>query len=93
VAARLALPQLACDAFFPDYEAYPPWTPDSKALLYSSDCDRALGFTAICRRRFLPDHEAYPLDGCPLFAVAYVGRKGRGAAPFNAFALRIKGRW
>jgi hypothetical protein len=32
----------------------PAWLPDSKTLLYGSDCGRALGFTAICRRRFLP---------------------------------------
>jgi hypothetical protein len=32
----------------------PAWEPDSKTLLYASDCGRALGFTAICRRRFLP---------------------------------------
>jgi hypothetical protein len=32
----------------------PAWLPDSKTLLYSSDCGRALGFTVICRRRFLP---------------------------------------
>jgi hypothetical protein len=31
----------------------PAWEPDSKTLLYASDCGRALGFTAICRRRFL----------------------------------------
>jgi hypothetical protein len=32
----------------------PAWLPDSRTLLYSSDCGRALGFAAICRRRFLP---------------------------------------
>jgi Glycosyltransferase family 87/WD40-like Beta Propeller Repeat len=32
----------------------PAWLPDSKTLLYSSDCGRALGFTAISMRRFLP---------------------------------------
>jgi Glycosyltransferase family 87/WD40-like Beta Propeller Repeat len=32
----------------------PAWLPDSKTLLYGSDCGRALGFTAISRRRFLP---------------------------------------
>ena len=32
----------------------PAWLPDSKTLLYSSDCGRALAFTAICKRRFLP---------------------------------------
>ncbi|ADW67651.1 glycosyltransferase family 87 protein [Granulicella tundricola] len=30
------------------------WEPDSKTLLYASDCGRALGFTAICRRRIVP---------------------------------------
>jgi hypothetical protein len=38
----------ACD------QTAPAWLPDSRTLLYSSDCGRALGFTAICRRRFLP---------------------------------------
>jgi hypothetical protein len=32
----------------------PAWLADSKTLLYSSDCGRALWFTAICKRRFLP---------------------------------------
>jgi Tol biopolymer transport system component len=32
----------------------PAWEPDSKTLLYASDCGRALGFTAICRRRVIP---------------------------------------
>ena len=32
----------------------PSWEPDSRTLLYASDCGRALGFTAICRRRVLP---------------------------------------
>jgi hypothetical protein len=35
-------------------QTLPAWLPDSKTLLYSSDCGRALGFTVICRRRFLP---------------------------------------
>jgi hypothetical protein len=35
-------------------QTHPAWLPDSKTLLYSSDCGRALGFTAICKRRFLP---------------------------------------
>ena len=35
-------------------QTQPAWLPDSKTLLYSSDCGRAVGFTAICRRRFLP---------------------------------------
>ncbi|MCU1322807.1 MAG: WD40-like beta Propeller containing protein [Acidobacteriaceae bacterium] len=32
----------------------PAWEQDSKTLLYASDCGRALGFTAICRRRVIP---------------------------------------
>ena len=32
----------------------PAWLSDSRTLLYSSDCGRAFGFAAICRRRFLP---------------------------------------
>jgi hypothetical protein len=32
----------------------PAWEPDSKTLIYASDCGRALGFTALCRRRFIP---------------------------------------
>ena len=32
----------------------PAWEPDSHTLLYASDCGRALGLTAICRRRVLP---------------------------------------
>jgi hypothetical protein len=35
-------------------QTQPAWLADSKTLLYSSDCGRALGFTAICKRRFLP---------------------------------------
>jgi Glycosyltransferase family 87/WD40-like Beta Propeller Repeat len=35
-------------------QTQPAWLPDSKTLLYSSDCGRALGFTVICKRRFLP---------------------------------------
>jgi len=35
-------------------QTLPAWMPDSKTLLYGSDCGRALGFTAICKRRFLP---------------------------------------
>jgi Glycosyltransferase family 87/WD40-like Beta Propeller Repeat len=31
----------------------PAWLGDSKTLVYSSDCGRALWFTAICRRRFV----------------------------------------
>jgi hypothetical protein len=36
----------------------PVWEADSKTLLYASDCGRALGFTAICRRRVVPEPEA-----------------------------------
>lgn len=32
----------------------PSWESDSRTLLYASDCGRALGFTAICRRRVIP---------------------------------------
>ena len=32
----------------------PAWEPDSKTILYSSDCGRALWFTAISRRRIVP---------------------------------------
>jgi hypothetical protein len=32
----------------------PSWEPDSRTLLYASDCGRALWFTAICRRRVIP---------------------------------------
>jgi Tol biopolymer transport system component len=35
-------------------QTQPAWLPDSETLLYSSDCGRAQGFTAICKRRFLP---------------------------------------
>jgi Tol biopolymer transport system component len=35
-------------------QTQPAWLSDSKTLLYSSDCGRALAFTAICKRRFLP---------------------------------------
>jgi Glycosyltransferase family 87/WD40-like Beta Propeller Repeat len=35
-------------------QTQPAWLHDSKTLLYSSDCGRALAFTAICKRRFLP---------------------------------------
>jgi hypothetical protein len=31
----------------------PAWLGDSKTLLYSSDCGRALWFTALCKRRFV----------------------------------------
>jgi hypothetical protein len=46
--ATRRLTTAACD------QTAPAWLPDSKTLLYSSDCGRALGFAAICRRRFLP---------------------------------------
>ena len=32
----------------------PAWEPDSKTIFYSSDCGRALWFTAISRRRIVP---------------------------------------
>ncbi len=32
----------------------PSWEPDSHTLLYASDCGRALGLTALCRRRVIP---------------------------------------
>jgi hypothetical protein len=32
----------------------PSWENDSKTLIYSSDCGRALWFTALCRRRVIP---------------------------------------
>jgi WD40 repeat protein len=35
-------------------QTQPAWLPDSKTLLYSSDCGRAVAFPAICKRRFLP---------------------------------------
>jgi Tol biopolymer transport system component len=31
----------------------PTWAPDSKTLVYASDCGRALWFTALCRRRVI----------------------------------------
>jgi hypothetical protein len=46
--ATRRLTSVGCD------QTTPAWLPDSKTLLYSSDCGRALGFTVICRRRFLP---------------------------------------
>jgi hypothetical protein len=46
--AMRRLTSVGCD------QTAPAWLPDSRTLLYSSDCGRALGFTAICRRRFLP---------------------------------------
>jgi hypothetical protein len=38
----------------PCNQVEPSWEPDSKILLYASDCGRSLGFTAICRRKVLP---------------------------------------
>ena len=38
----------------PCNQVEPFWLPDSKTLLYASDCGRALGFTVICRRRIIP---------------------------------------
>ncbi|HMH15372.1 MAG TPA: glycosyltransferase 87 family protein [Edaphobacter sp.] len=32
----------------------PAWTPDSRTLIYASDCGRALWFTALCRRPIFP---------------------------------------
>ncbi len=46
--ATRRLTSVACD------QTAPAWLPDSKTLLYASDCGRALGFTVICKRRFLP---------------------------------------
>jgi Glycosyltransferase family 87/WD40-like Beta Propeller Repeat len=36
----------------PCNQIQPAWMDDSKTLVYSSDCGRALWFTAICKRRF-----------------------------------------
>jgi hypothetical protein len=38
----------------PCNEIQPSWESDSKTLLYSTDCGRSLGFTAIARRRVIP---------------------------------------
>jgi hypothetical protein len=46
--AMRRLTSVGCD------QTAPAWLPDSRTLLYSSDCGRALGFTAISTRRFLP---------------------------------------
>jgi hypothetical protein len=46
--ATRRLTSVGCD------QTAPAWLTDSKTLLYSSDCGRALGFTVICRRRFIP---------------------------------------
>jgi hypothetical protein len=49
---QTAAPRRLTDAACNQVE--PSWEPDSKTLLYASDCGRALGFTATCRRRILP---------------------------------------
>jgi hypothetical protein len=46
--AMRRLTNVSCD------QTAPAWMPDSRTLLYSSDCGRALGFTAMSMRRFLP---------------------------------------
>jgi hypothetical protein len=46
--ATRRLTRVDCD------QTSPAWLPDSRTLLYSTDCGRALGFTAINMRRFLP---------------------------------------
>jgi Tol biopolymer transport system component len=46
--ASRRLTNVSCD------QTAPAWLPDSKTLLYASDCGRPLGFTVICKRRFLP---------------------------------------
>jgi hypothetical protein len=46
--ATRPLTNVSCD------QTMPAWLPDSKTLLYGSDCGRALGFTAVTMRRFLP---------------------------------------
>jgi Tol biopolymer transport system component len=33
----------------------PAWEADSKTLVYASDCGRAMWFSAICRRRVVPE--------------------------------------
>jgi Tol biopolymer transport system component len=38
----------------PCNEIQPSWERDSKTLLYSTDCGRSLGFTAVARRRVIP---------------------------------------
>lgn len=49
---RPGAPQRLTDAACNQGES--AWEADSKTLLYASDCGRALGFTAICRRRVVP---------------------------------------
>jgi hypothetical protein len=50
--SQTAAPHRLADV--PCNQVEPAWEPDSKTLLYASDCGRALGFTAICRRRVIP---------------------------------------
>jgi hypothetical protein len=38
----------------PCNEIQPSWESDSRTLLYSTDCGRSLGFTAVARRRVIP---------------------------------------
>lgn len=38
----------------PCNEIQPSWESDSKTLLYSTDCGRSLGFTAVARRKVIP---------------------------------------
>jgi hypothetical protein len=38
----------------PCNEIQPSWESDSKTVLYSTDCGRSLGFTAVARRRVIP---------------------------------------
>ncbi len=38
----------------PCNEIQPSWQSDSKTLLYSTDCGRSLGFTAVAQRRVIP---------------------------------------
>lgn len=42
-------------ASVPCNQVEPSWEADSKTLLYASDCGRALGFTALCRRKVVPE--------------------------------------
>jgi hypothetical protein len=43
--------------------------------------------------RFRQRSKPTSLDGCPMFAPAYMGRKGWGAAPSNAPATRANRMW
>ncbi len=40
--------------YVPCNEIQPSWESDSKTLLYSTDCGRSLGFTAVARRTVIP---------------------------------------